>query len=86
MRVHPASEAKGLLRVLLLRFQQVPTHARVEFMRRSLLPEQADALQRLRGKTGQQKATVDHVHVHKDDQAIVGAATAKERDAGGGGR
>ena len=39
---------------------------------------QMDALQRYRGK-GQQKMTVEHVHVHAGGQAIVGAVT------GGGG-
>ena len=39
---------------------------------------QMDALQRYRGK-GQQKVTVEHVHVHAGGQAIVGAVT------GGGG-
>jgi hypothetical protein len=65
----------------------------MEFMRRSLLPEQtievsaaqtnravrlmrmfveqADALQRLRGKAGQRTVTVEHVHVHNGGQAIV---------------
>lgn len=31
-----------------------------------------DALNRHRGKTGQQKVTVEHVHVHQGGQAIVG--------------
>jgi hypothetical protein len=31
-----------------------------------------DALNRHRGKTGQQKVTVEHVHVHRGGQAIVG--------------
>jgi hypothetical protein len=41
---------------------------------------QVEALQRYRGK-GQQKVTVEHVHVHAGGQAIVGAVTP-----GGGGR
>jgi hypothetical protein len=41
---------------------------------------QVEALQRYRGK-GQQKVTVEHVHVHAGGQAIVGAVTA-----GGGGQ
>jgi hypothetical protein len=40
---------------------------------------QVEALQRYRGK-GQQKVTVEHVHVHAGGQAIVGAVTQ-----GGGG-
>jgi len=39
--------------------------------------EQLEALQKLRGKTGQQRVTVEHVHVHDGGQAIVGAVTAK---------
>jgi hypothetical protein len=35
---------------------------------------QLEALQRYRGK-GQQKVTVEHVHVHSGGQAIVGAVT-----------
>ena len=35
---------------------------------------QVEALQRYRGK-GQQKVTVEHVHVHAGGQAIVGAIT-----------
>ena len=38
---------------------------------------QVEALQRYRGK-GQQKVTVEHVHVHAGGQAIVGAVTAGE--------
>jgi hypothetical protein len=38
---------------------------------------QVAALQRYRGK-GQQKVTVEHVHVHAGGQAIVGAVTAGE--------
>ncbi len=35
---------------------------------------QVEALQRHRGK-GQQKVTVEHVHVHAGGQAIVGSVT-----------
>ena len=42
-----------------------------------------DALDRKRGKTGQQKVTVEHVHVHPGGQAIVG--NVAPRAAGGGG-
>ncbi len=44
---------------------------------------QVEALQRYRGK-GQQKITVEHVHVHAGDQAIVGAVSAERRESGGG--
>ena len=37
--------------------------------------EQVDAMQRLKGKTAQQKVTVEHVHVHEGGQAIVGAVS-----------
>jgi hypothetical protein len=40
-----------------------------------------DALNRHRGKTGQQKVTVEHVHVHQGGQAIVGHV---EQPGGGG--
>jgi hypothetical protein len=38
--------------------------------------EQLEAMQKLRGKSGQQKVTVEHVHVHDGGQAIVGTVTA----------
>ena len=38
--------------------------------------EQLAAMQKLKGKAGQQKVTVEHVHVHKGGQAIVGAVAA----------
>jgi hypothetical protein len=38
-----------------------------------LFNEQLQALAGLRGQTGQQKVTVEHVHVHEGGQAIVGA-------------
>jgi hypothetical protein len=37
--------------------------------------EQIEGLQKLKGKTGQQKVTVEHVHVHDGGQAIVGAVS-----------
>jgi hypothetical protein len=40
-----------------------------------------EALNRHRGKTGQQKVTVEHVHVHAGAQAVVGTV-----EAGTGGR
>jgi hypothetical protein len=39
--------------------------------------EQLEALQKLRGKAGQQKVTVEHVHVHEGGQAIVGSVNAR---------
>ena len=35
--------------------------------------EQIDAMQRLKGKTGQQRVVVEHVNIHPGGQAIVGA-------------
>ncbi len=49
-----------------------------------LFNEQLEAMQKLKGKTGQQKVTVEHVHVHEGGQAIVGAVSAGEWDRGGG--
>src|SRR5215213_6897777 len=43
-----------------------------------------EALNRHRGK-GQQKVTVEHVHVHSGGQAIVGAVEASASGSGGGG-
>jgi len=40
--------------------------------------EQLEALQRLRGKTGQQKVTVEHVHVHEGGKAIVGNVAGRK--------
>jgi hypothetical protein len=37
-----------------------------------LFNEQIEAMQKLKGKDGQQKVTVEHVHVHNGGQAIVG--------------
>jgi hypothetical protein len=44
--------------------------------------EQVEAMQRLKGKAGQQKVIVEHVNVHDGGKAIVGTVTA----SGGGGR
>jgi hypothetical protein len=38
--------------------------------------EQIEAMQKLKGKAGQQKVTVEHVHIHEGGQAIVGAVSA----------
>ncbi|MFG5121780.1 hypothetical protein [Methylorubrum sp. POS3] len=42
-----------------------------------------EALNRHRGKGGQQKVTVEHVHVHAGGQAVVGAIEAPPRGGGG---
>ena len=44
--------------------------------------EQVDAMQKLKGKTGQQKVTVEHVHVHGGGKAIVGAVSATGGEGG----
>ena len=44
------------------------------FMR--VFNEQLEVMQKLKGKTGQQKVTVEHVHVNEGGQAIVGALIA----------
>lgn len=46
--------------------------------------EQLAAIQRLKGKTGQQNVTVKHVHVHEGGQAIVGAVTTANPKLGEG--
>lgn len=46
----------------------------MQFMR--LFIEQLETMAKLSGKTGQQKVTVEHVHVNDGGQAIVGAVTA----------
>ena len=58
------------------------TNRAVRLMR--IFVEQADALQRLRGKAGQQTVTVEHVHVHEGGQAIVGAVAPKAPARGEG--
>jgi hypothetical protein len=42
-----------------------------------LFLEQIEAMQRLKGKAGQQKVIVKHVHVNEGGQAIVGTVTAR---------
>lgn len=49
-----------------------------------LFSEQAELIARLKGKTSQQKVTVEHVHIHQGGQAIVGAVTTTKTDQGGG--
>ena len=51
-----------------------------------LFLEQVEAMQRLKGKSGQQKVTVEHVHVHEGGQAIVGAVSLEKLEEKGGGR
>jgi hypothetical protein len=46
---------------------------------------QIEAMARLKGKTGQQKVIVEHVHVHQGGQAIVGALSAAKANQGEGG-
>ncbi len=49
-----------------------------------LFNEQLEAMARLKGKTGQQKVIVEHVHVHRGVQAIVGAVSAAKGNQGVG--
>jgi hypothetical protein len=47
-----------------------------------LFNEQLEAMAKLKGKAGQQKVTVEHVHVHSGGQAIVGSVeTSTGREA-----
>jgi hypothetical protein len=48
--------------------------------------EQLEAMAKLKGKTGQQKVTVEHVHVNAGGQAIVGTVTSGKKDQGEGGQ
>jgi hypothetical protein len=41
-----------------------------------LFIDQLGAMAKLKGKAGQQKVTVEHVHVHQGGQAIVGSISA----------
>ena len=47
-----------------------------------LFNEQLEAMAKLKGKVGQQKVVVEHVHVHKGGQAIVGTVTAAKEPLG----
>jgi len=51
-----------------------------------LFGEQLEAMAKLKGKIGQQKVTVEHVHVHEGGQAIVGAVVTPKPSNGGGGQ
>ena len=46
--------------------------------------EQLEAMQKLKGKTSQQRVTVEHVHVNAGGQAVVGAVTTANREGIGG--
>jgi hypothetical protein len=48
--------------------------------------QEVDAMQRLKGKAGRQRVTVEHVNVHAGGQAIVGTVTAREAGQGAGDR
>jgi len=50
----------------------------MRFMR--MYVEQVETMAKLKGKGGQQRVTVKHVHVHKGGQAIVGAVTAVKHE------
>ena len=49
-----------------------------------LFNEQVELMARLKGKTSQQKVTVEHVHVHQGGQAFVGAVNTTKPDRGEG--
>jgi hypothetical protein len=49
-----------------------------------LFVEQLDVMAKLKGNAGQQEFTVEHVHVHKGGQAIVGAVSTTMSEGGGG--
>jgi hypothetical protein len=50
-----------------------------------LFHEQAEAMAKLKGRVGQQKMIVKHIHVHEGGQAIVGPINAGKLKQGGGG-
>ena len=58
------------------------THRAVRMLR--LFIEQLEAMAKLKGKTGQQKVVVEHVHVNAGGQAIVGAVTTAPKGHGEG--
>ena len=45
----------------------------------ALYIQQLDAMQRLKGRAGRQRVTVEHVNVHAGGQAIVGTVAAREQ-------
>ncbi len=50
-----------------------------------LFNDQLDAMQKLKGKTGQQRVRVEHVHVYNGGQAIVGTVATGQTGPEGGG-
>jgi hypothetical protein len=48
-----------------------------------LFTEQTAALAKLKGRTSQQKVTVEHVHVHDGGQAVVGAVNSSRGEGSG---
>jgi hypothetical protein len=50
-----------------------------------LFAQQLDSMQKLKGLSGQQTVTVEHVHIHSGGQAIVGQVTSDGNHGGGGG-
>jgi hypothetical protein len=50
-----------------------------------LFTQQVDSMQKLKGLSGQQTVTVEHVHVHAGGQAIVGQVTPHASTPGQGG-
>jgi hypothetical protein len=47
-----------------------------------LFIQQIETIQKLKGKSGQQRVTVEHVHVHQGGQAIVGSVRASTEEGG----
>ena len=45
-----------------------------------LFIEQLGAMAKLKGKTGQQKVVVEHVHVHSGGQAVVGTVASPHQE------
>jgi hypothetical protein len=84
--------ATGEAALMFLRRATIPDQP-VDFIDRNVMRatrlmhlhlNQIEAMQKLKGKTGQQTVTVEHVHVHEGGQAIVGAVTAPEKRRGVG--
>lgn len=69
--VHPEQSSEGI---------DVNVARASQFIK--LFLEQAACLQKLKGLSGQQRVTVEHVHVHKGAQAIVGAVTHRGEGEG----
>jgi hypothetical protein len=79
-----AHEAAVMFLRLAMAEQQTPEGREVNVARASkfmrLYLEQAETMQRLQGKTGQQKVTVEYVNVHAGGQAIVGTVSPVDRN------